>query len=603
MQNLVGTSLGPYQIIERIALGGMAAVYLARQPSTRREVAVKVLALNGSADAVEIERFEREGRLLAGLQNPHILPVFDCGISHDYAWMVTPLLRHGDLEERLARWGEPLPLMEVRRIGLQLADALSCAHAAGIVHRDLKPANVLVDGRGNCLLSDFGIAKGNEARGLTAAGMVIGTPDYMSPEQSRGEAVDGRSDLYCLGAILFELATYRKPFTGRTPAERMIRRESEEAPAPSAANPALPVAFDRVVLRAMQRDPAARYATADEFAQALREALPESESVTVESTASTSPTPPAALPAAPAPPTVPPVPDLQATRPTPALPARGPAGAGTEGTSKAPLLDLAGLAGLLLAAGGGWALWPKATPTAPSRAVPSSPAPTPAPTPAPSAAPSPAPIRSRTAPPPAAAAAAATVLADGFDEAAVEGRFNDARWQAVPGATSTVVAQHGGVLQLSTRETLHGLYATLPGTVPPGEVSARVRVPGAPQAAQGTIGVVLSSYARNGTAPSWWLSCYLFVEAGKAVATPTCADIHAASFPQSRAIALGDWSELTLTRAGDGYDLAAGGERFGHVALPPEDPRTPQTWYVSLLGWSSDGRTVSGEYDAVRVDR
>jgi serine/threonine-protein kinase len=593
MQNLVGTSLGPYQIIERIALGGMAAVYLARQPSTRREVAVKVLALTGNADAVEIERFEREGRLLAGLQNPHILPVFDCGISHDYAWMVTPLIRHGDLEERLARWGEPLPLGEIRRIGLQLADALSCAHAAGIVHRDLKPANVLIDGRGNCLLSDFGIAKGNEARGLTAAGMVIGTPDYMSPEQSRGEAVDGRSDLYCLGAILFELATFQKPFPGRTPAERMIRRESEDAPAPSTLNPALPPAFDRVVLRAMQRDPAARFGTADEFAQALREAIAESDTGTVEAGLPTAPTPPPATPPiAPATMTPPPF-DAQATRPSPLPPNREQPLRSTAGTSKGPWLALAGVLGLLAVTGVGWALWPAARPVAapPAVAAPSAPAPSPAPTPAPVA-------RSTARLPPSE-----PVLVDDFDEAAVDGGYNEARWQMVPGAKATTASEHGGVLTLSTRETLHGLYATLPGAVPPGTIWARARMPGAPKAAQGTIGVVLSAYAAGGTAPVWWASCYLFAEAGKNAATPTCGDIHAASYPKGAPIALGDWSELTLRRAGDGYDLAVGDTAVGHFALPPADPRTALTWYVSLTGWSSDGKPVSGEFDAVRVDR
>src|SRR5438046_774338 len=177
--NLSGQKLGAYQIEDRIALGGMAAIYRARQLSTGREVAIKVLPLVLASDPKLVARFEREAQVLASLQHPHILPLFDFGREGQWLYFVTPLIPHGDLAEYLVRYGEALPLPEIRRIFLQLTDALDCAHNGGIVHRDLKPANVLMDARGNCLLSDFGIAKMEGTAALTSVGTALGTPEYM----------------------------------------------------------------------------------------------------------------------------------------------------------------------------------------------------------------------------------------------------------------------------------------------------------------------------------------------------------------------------------------------------------------------------------------
>jgi serine/threonine-protein kinase len=274
MQTLSGRRLGGFSIGERLALGGMAAIYRATQASTGREVAVKVLPLHLAGDASLAARFEREARVLASLQHPHILPLIDYGREGDWLYLVTPLIPHGDLAERLARWGEPLPLDDVRRIMLQLTDALDAAHRAGIVHRDLKPANVLVDARGNCLLSDFGIAKLEGAAGLTTAGTALGTPEYMAPEQGEGKPVDARSDIYALGVILYELVTHRVPFQADSPTSLMLKHVSEAPPPPRTFNPSLSPALEQVILRALAKQPSRRYPNAEAMGRAIADAIP-----------------------------------------------------------------------------------------------------------------------------------------------------------------------------------------------------------------------------------------------------------------------------------------------------------------------------------------
>ncbi len=648
MQNLAGGSLGPYQVIERIALGGMAAVYLARQPSIDREVAIKVLSLSGNDDSAQIERFDREARLLAGLQNPHILPVFDVGRTADYAYIVSPVLRHGDLAQRLARWGEPLPLADIRRIGLQLCEALACAHANGIVHRDLKPANVLLDENGNCLLTDFGIAKVADGKGLTVVGTLIGTPEYMSPEQGAGKPVDARSDLYCLGTILYELATYTLPFDAPTPTDLILLRLESPPPSPLALNPALPEEFDAVIRKVMAVDPAQRYGSALELADALRGALPEQVEVKPE-LASTRPMPvfdPRATVAPPA--------GLAATLSTP-LP--------KPSSSRVPLLLL--LAVVAAAAGAWWKFGappgvgvptlnspPPAPPTAPATPPPqptSAPAPaetpataptTPPAKPTPSANPTPPAkpgVEPTAAPVPDAPAGheeprgpdtsapadkngtfvgsgtpgigqfvgstegTGFLLLDRFDEDEFEGSYNEARWQPVPGARSTSAKQDNGVLRIATRETLHGLYSTLGNAGLPKVIAVRLRVATAPQAAQGRIGVLLSAYGHGAAAPLWWASCYVQAHAGRTTGVPTCDDAVGATVFHAPDNHLGDWADFELVRHGDALELSVDGKPLGSLPLPASARARGLTWYLSLTGWSSDGRVVTGEVDEVRV--
>src|SRR5574341_1446763 len=211
MENLTGKQFGAYQIVAPLGEGGMAAVYKAYHPAMERYVALKVLPRHFADDPQFIARFQREAKLLAQLQHPHILPVFDYGQAEGYTYIVMPFVESGTLTDLLK--GSPLPLAQIRDIASQVGDALDYAHSLGLLHRDVKPSNVLVDKRGNCLLTDFGIAKIVEGGAkLTNTGGILGTPAYMSPEQGRGDKVDARTDVYALGVMLYEMAVGRVPF-------------------------------------------------------------------------------------------------------------------------------------------------------------------------------------------------------------------------------------------------------------------------------------------------------------------------------------------------------------------------------------------------------
>lgn len=195
MEDLTGRQFGAYQIVAPLGEGGMAAVYKAYHPAVDRYVAIKVLPRQYAADPDFTARFEREARLLAKLQHPHILPIFDYGQANGYTYLVMPFVPSGTLTDLLK--GQPLPLLQVRRLITQVGEALAYAHAHGLIHRDVKPSNVLLDESGNCLLSDFGLARMTEGSlKLTVTGAVLGTPAYMSPEQGMGQPLDGRSDVY-----------------------------------------------------------------------------------------------------------------------------------------------------------------------------------------------------------------------------------------------------------------------------------------------------------------------------------------------------------------------------------------------------------------------
>jgi len=182
MEDLSGKQFDQYRITEPLGEGGMAAVFKAYQPSVDRYVALKVLPQQFAKDPTFISRFEQESKILAKLQHPHILPVFDHGEAEGYTYIVMPMVDSGDLAEYIA--DHPLTIAEISRVIRQVGDALDFAHSLGVVHRDIKPSNILVDSRGNCLLTDFGIAKMVEGNvQLTATGGILGTPAYMSPEQ------------------------------------------------------------------------------------------------------------------------------------------------------------------------------------------------------------------------------------------------------------------------------------------------------------------------------------------------------------------------------------------------------------------------------------
>ncbi len=281
MSDLIGKTLGPYRILEQIGVGGMATVYKAYQPSMDRYVAIKVLPhYLSTQDEQFLKRFQREARAIAKLEHAHILPVYDYGEHESIPYLAMRYVEAGTLKELIARG--PLALDEINRIVGQVGSALDYAHRLGVIHRDVKPGNVLIDDRGDTYLTDFGLARMMEAsQHLTASGVGVGTPAYMSPEQSQGVKVDHRSDIYSLGVILYEMVTGRVPYEAETPMAVMLKHITDPLPLPRTVAPDVPEAVELVVLKALAKDPAHRYQTAGELVEALTLAVRKTSSAEV----------------------------------------------------------------------------------------------------------------------------------------------------------------------------------------------------------------------------------------------------------------------------------------------------------------------------------
>ncbi len=270
---MAATTIGRYVLREEIGQGGMATVYRAFDPHFQRDVAIKVLPLHFLHDPRFRARFEREARIVAGLQHPAIVPVYDFGEDNGQPYLVMSLMSGGSLEDRL-RQG-PMPLVETERIIGRLAPALDAAHQRGVIHRDLKPANILFDQWNEPYLTDFGIVKltqgsGGDSASLTTVGGIIGTPAYMSPEQVQGGAIDGRSDIYSLGIILFQMLSGRLPYDATTPIGLAFKHVSEPIPSIQAmGNVRLPAEFQTIINHAMAKLPDDRYPTAVALARDL----------------------------------------------------------------------------------------------------------------------------------------------------------------------------------------------------------------------------------------------------------------------------------------------------------------------------------------------
>ena len=264
---------GRYSLERELGRGGMGVVYLAREVRLDRLVAIKVLPPSLAAHAPLRERFLREARMAARLSQPNIIPIYAVDEAQDFVFYVMAYVNGETLAHRIATRG-PLPAPEAARILREVAWALAYAHAQGVVHRDVKPENILLEqGTGRALVADFGIARLAQASGGTGVGEVLGTPDFMSPEQASGEAVDGRSDLYSLGVVGYYVLSGKLPFEGPNAAAIMAKHLTVAAPPTTTVAPAVPRALAQAMDRCLAKNPAERFASGEALAEALGDAL------------------------------------------------------------------------------------------------------------------------------------------------------------------------------------------------------------------------------------------------------------------------------------------------------------------------------------------
>jgi serine/threonine protein kinase len=291
INELLGRALGTCTLKRLIGRGGMGAVYLAQQSRPKRTVAVKVLLphlVEARPREEFLARFRREADAIAALDHINIMPIYEYGEQGDAAFLVMPYVMGGTLRERLEV--QPiLPIQDIVSIIEQVAAGLDCAHALGIIHRDLKPGNILFHADGRVLITDFGLAKmlkdvterDSGARALTSAGSIVGTPEYLSPEQSTGSPTDYHTDVYSLGVVLYQMLAGRVPFTGTTSVAVAIKHALQEPPPITQFNPAIPHSVQAVVMKALAKAPEQRFASAGELARALRLAISEQSATTI----------------------------------------------------------------------------------------------------------------------------------------------------------------------------------------------------------------------------------------------------------------------------------------------------------------------------------
>lgn len=277
---LVGQQVGTYRILSLLGRGGTAEVYKAFHPALKREVAVKVILQEVSHDHDWVRRFRQEAELLGRLDHPHILPVYDAGEHEGRPYLVMKYMSDGRTLRTLLA-GHPWPLNRAVKVVGQVAEALDAAHQAGVVHRDIKPSNILVTSDLRCLVFDFGIAKPfRRDENTTGSGLIVGTPEFMSPEQCKGDKVDHRSDVYSLGVMTYQMLTGHVPFSAETAVGVLMKHLSEPLPIPPKGI-ALPPAVNGVLRKSMARDPRDRFDSAGEFGEAFRQSADQRATVTL----------------------------------------------------------------------------------------------------------------------------------------------------------------------------------------------------------------------------------------------------------------------------------------------------------------------------------
>src|SRR5579863_993953 len=273
MSTLLGTILsGRYRLDARIGAGGMSTVYRAFDETLQRQVAIKLLNREVTSDSDELERFRREARAVAQLSHPHIVSVIDAGEDDGRPYIVFECVEGETLKERIRRQGR-LPVPEAVAYAIEIARALGVAHARHIVHRDVKPQNVLIDEEGSAKVTDFGIARTLEEEGLTADGRVIGTTDYVAPEQALGQPVTGQSDLYSLGIVLYEMLTGEVPFKGENQVAVAMKHVREQIPDVQRKRPEVSATLAAIVETATAKRLEDRYADDGEMIADLENTL------------------------------------------------------------------------------------------------------------------------------------------------------------------------------------------------------------------------------------------------------------------------------------------------------------------------------------------
>src|SRR2546425_10293895 len=260
---------GQYEIERLLGKGGMAAVFLAHDLTLEREVAIKVLPPDVAQDEQVVRRFQQEAKTAAKLDHPNIIPIYRVESEGGLNYFVMKYISGTSLEDLLEK-REPLAVPEIQRILWEAACALGHAHQRGVVHRDVKPANIMFDHDGRVMLTDFGISKALQAAtGLTATGMIIGTPHYMAPEQAKGQHVDGRADQYALGVVGYRMVTGLLPFSGDSVHTILYKHIFEEAPRTSQARAGIPLFLSDAIARALAKEPDQRFPTMEDFATAV----------------------------------------------------------------------------------------------------------------------------------------------------------------------------------------------------------------------------------------------------------------------------------------------------------------------------------------------
>src|SRR6202044_2960949 len=261
---------GRYRVVRRLGTGGMADVYLAEDQQLGRKVALKLLHRRFAEDPGFVERFRREAQAAASLQHPNVVSVFDRG-AFDGTYYIAMEYLQGRTLKRLIREEAPLEVNRAIDITIQILKAARFAHRRGVIHRDLKPHNVIIDDNDHVKVTDFGIARAG-ASDMTETGSIMGTAQYLSPEQAQGHPVSGGSDLYSIGVVLYEMLTGRVPFDGESQVTIALKHVSEAPPPMSAINPSVPPELEQVVMWALNKNPVDRPANADQFINALEQA-------------------------------------------------------------------------------------------------------------------------------------------------------------------------------------------------------------------------------------------------------------------------------------------------------------------------------------------